>query len=93
MSLREKGSCMCAAESAADISKRGMEHDCPNALLVTLTLHLEVPIARAIKRAKKELAPSAETQERVEWTVVGITVIFGTVVAVEVLAAIAAIMM
>lgn len=51
------------------------------------------PITRAIKRAKKELTPSAETQERVEWTVVGITVILGTVVAVEVLAAIAAIMM
>ena len=51
------------------------------------------PIARAIKRAKKELAPSAETQERVEWTVIGITAILGTVVAVEVLAAIAAIMM
>lgn len=51
------------------------------------------PIARAIKRAKKELAPSKETQERVEWTVVGITVILGTVVAVEVLAAVAAVMM
>lgn len=51
------------------------------------------PIARAIKRVKKELAPSAETQERVEWTVVGITVILGTVVAVEVLAAVAAVIM
>lgn len=51
------------------------------------------PIARAIKRAKKELEPSAETQERVEWTVVGITMVLGTVVAVEVLAAVAAVMM
>ena len=51
------------------------------------------PAARSIKRAKKALTPSKETQERVEWTVVGITVILGTVVAVEVLAAIAAIMM
>lgn len=51
------------------------------------------PIERSIKRAKKALIPSKEMQERVEWTVVGITVILGTVVAVEVLAAIAAIMM
>lgn len=51
------------------------------------------PIARSIKRAKKALIPSKETQEHVEWTVVGITVILGTVVAVEVLAAIAAVMM
>lgn len=51
------------------------------------------PIARSVKRAKKELAPSKETQERVEWTVAGITMILGTVVAVEVLAAIAAIVM
>lgn len=51
------------------------------------------PIARAIKRAKKELAPSKETQERVEWAVAGVTMILGTVVAVEVLAAIAAVMM
>lgn len=51
------------------------------------------PIARAIKRAKKELAPSKETQERVEWAVAGVTMILGTVVAVEVLAAVAAVMM
>lgn len=51
------------------------------------------PIARGVKRAKKELTPSKETQERVKWTVAGITMILGTVVAVEVLAAIAAIVM
>ena len=51
------------------------------------------PIARTIKRAKRHLAPSAETQERMEWAVVGVTMILGTVIAVEVLAAIAAIMM
>lgn len=51
------------------------------------------PIARAIKRAKKEMMPSAETQERVEWAVAGVTMILGTVVAVEILAAIAAIVM
>ena len=49
-------------------------------------------IARSVKRAKKELAPSKETQERVEWAVAGVTMILGTVV-VEVLAAIAAIVM
>lgn len=51
------------------------------------------PIARAIKRAKKELTPSKETQERVEWAVAGVTMILGTVVAVEILAAVAAILM
>lgn len=51
------------------------------------------PIARSIKRAKKELTPSAETRERIEWAVAGVTMILGTVVAVEVLAAIAAIVM
>lgn len=51
------------------------------------------PIARFIKRAKKALIPSKETQERVEWAVVGITMVLGTVVAVEVLAAVAAVMM
>lgn len=51
------------------------------------------PIARSVKRAKKEMMPSAETQERVEWAVAGVTMILGTVVAVEVLAAIAAIVM
>ena len=44
------------------------------------------PIARSVKRAKKELAPSKETQERVEWAVAGVTMILGT-------AAIAAIVM
>ena len=51
------------------------------------------PITRSIKRAKKELTPSKEMQERVEWTVAGITMVLGTVVAVEVMAAIAAIVM
>lgn len=51
------------------------------------------PIERSIKRAKKALIPSKEMQERVEWAVAGVTMILGTVVAVEVLAAIAAVMM
>lgn len=51
------------------------------------------PIARSVKRAKKELTPSEEAQERVEWTVAGITMVLGTVVAVEILAAVAAILM
>lgn len=51
------------------------------------------PIVRSVKRAKKELTPSKETQERVEWTVAGVTMILGTVVAVEILAAVAAILM
>lgn len=50
------------------------------------------PIARSVKRAKKEMTPSKATQERVEWTVAGITMILGTVVAVEILAAVAAIL-
>lgn len=51
------------------------------------------PIARSVKRAKKELTPSEEAQERVEWVVAGVTMILGTVVAVEILAAVAAILM
>lgn len=51
------------------------------------------PIARAVKRAKRHLAPSAETQERIEWAFAGIVALLGTIVAVEVLAAIAAVMM
>lgn len=51
------------------------------------------PIARAVKRAKRHLAPSAETQERMEWVVAGVTMILGTVVAVEIMAAVAAILM
>lgn len=51
------------------------------------------PFKRKLGHAKRRLTPSAEMQERVEWTVVGITMILGTVVAMEVLAAIAAIMM
>lgn len=51
------------------------------------------PIARAIKRAKKEMTPSAETQERVEWAIAGLVMVLGTVVAVEVMAAIAAVVM
>ena len=51
------------------------------------------PIVRSIKRIKRGLTPSVETQERVEWAVAGVTMILGTVVAVEVLAAVAAILM
>lgn len=51
------------------------------------------PIARSIKRVKKELTPSKEMQEYIEWTVAGVTVVLGTVVAVEVLAAIASLVM
>lgn len=51
------------------------------------------PIKRTIGRIKKALTPSAKTQERIEWTVAGIVVLLGTIVAVEVLAAIAAVMM
>ena len=46
-----------------------------------------------IGRVKKALTPSDKTVERIEWTVAGIVVLLGTVVAVEVLAAIAAVMM
>lgn len=51
------------------------------------------PIKRTLGRAKKALTPSDKTVERIEWTVAGIAVLLGTVVAVEVLAAIAAVMM
>lgn len=51
------------------------------------------PIKRLLKRAKKALTPSEKTQNRIEWTIAGIVVLLGTVVAVEVLAAIAAVMM
>lgn len=51
------------------------------------------PIKRTLGRAKKALTPSDKTQERMEWVVAGVTMILGTVIAVEVLAAIAAIMM
>ena len=51
------------------------------------------PIKRTIGRVKKALTPSDKTVERIEWTVAGIVVLLGTIVAVEVLAAIAAVMM
>ena len=51
------------------------------------------PIKRKLGRVKKALTPSAKTRERIEWTVAGIAVWLGTMVAVEVLAAIAAVMM
>lgn len=51
------------------------------------------PIKRTLGRAKKALTPSVKMQERIEWVVAGVTMILGTVIAVEVLAAIAAIMM
>ena len=51
------------------------------------------PIKRTIARAKKALTPSVKTQERIEWAFAGIVALLGTIVAVEVLAAIAAVMM
>lgn len=51
------------------------------------------PIKKTIARAKKALTPSVETQERVEWAIAGLVMALGTVVAVEVMAAIAAIVM
>ncbi|WP_302297799.1 hypothetical protein [Mitsuokella multacida] len=51
------------------------------------------PFKRKLGRAKKALTPSAKTRERIEWTVAGLVVLLGTIVAVEVLAAIAAVMM
>lgn len=51
------------------------------------------PIKRKLGRAKKMLTPSVKTQERIEWAFAGIVVLLGTIVAVEVLAAIAAVMM
>ncbi|WP_303017620.1 hypothetical protein [uncultured Mitsuokella sp.] len=44
-------------------------------------------------KIKKALTPSKETQERVEWAIAGLVMALGTVVAVEVMAAIAAIVM
>lgn len=44
-------------------------------------------------KIKKALTPSKETQERVEWALAGLVMALGTVVAVEVMAAIAAIVM
>lgn len=51
------------------------------------------PIKRQVARAKKALTPSEKTVERIEWTVAGIVALLGTIVAVEVLAAVAAVMM
>lgn len=51
------------------------------------------PIKRQVARVKKALTPSYKTVDRIEWVVGGIVVLLGTVVAVEVLAAIAAVMM
>lgn len=44
-------------------------------------------------KIKKALTPSVETQEHVEWAVAGVVMVLGTVVAVEVMAAFAAILM
>lgn len=51
------------------------------------------PLKRKLGRAKRRLTPSVKTQSRIEWTVAGIVMLLGTIVAVEVLAAIAAVMM
>ena len=51
------------------------------------------PLKRKLGRAKKALTPSAKTRERIEWAFAGIVMLLGTIVAVEVLAAIAAVMM
>lgn len=51
------------------------------------------PIKRTLGRAKKALTPSTKTRERIEWVFGGIVMLLGTIVAVEVLAAIAAVMM
>lgn len=51
------------------------------------------PLKKKLGRAKKALTPSDKTVERIEWTVAGIVMLLGTIVAVEVLAAIAAVMM
>ena len=51
------------------------------------------PMKKATGRAKKALTPSEKTQNRIEWTVAGIVILLGTIVAVEVLAAVAAVMM
>lgn len=44
-------------------------------------------------KIKKALTPSEETQERVEWAVAGVVMFLGTVVVVEVMAAVTAILM
>lgn len=44
-------------------------------------------------KIKKALTPSVKMQERIEWVFGGIVVLLGTIVAVEVLAAIAAVVM
>ena len=51
------------------------------------------PLKRKLGRAKKALTPSVKTQERIEWAFAGIVALLGTIVAIEVLAAIAAVMM
>lgn len=51
------------------------------------------PLKKKLGRAKKALTPSDKTVGRIEWTVAGIVMLLGTIVAVEVLAAIAAVMM
>lgn len=51
------------------------------------------PIKRTLGRAKKALTPSVKMQEHIEWVFGGIVVLLGTIVAVEVLAAIAAVVM
>lgn len=44
-------------------------------------------------KIKKALTPSKKTCNRVEWAVAGLTMILGTIVAVEMMAAIAAVLM
>lgn len=51
------------------------------------------PIKRTAARVKKALTPSDKAVECIEWTVAGIVMLLGTIVAVEVLAAIAVVMM
>lgn len=51
------------------------------------------PLKRKLGHAKRRLTPSVKMQARIEWAFAGIVVLLGTIVAVEVLAAIAAVMM
>ena len=51
------------------------------------------PMKKAIERIKENLTPSTEMQERIEWAIAGVVMVLGTVVAVEAMAAIAAIVM
>lgn len=51
------------------------------------------PLKRKLGRAKRRLTPSVKMQARIEWAFAGIVALLGTIVAVEVLAAIAAVMM